>query len=111
MILVDASVWIELLGGRLQPPTADQLSLLVTCGPIVQEMLQGSRSGSASETFRDRFLALPCISDPLVGGLLDRSDRHRQRRGDRHRDRETDAIARYTPLRQLQRQRCFCGGM
>jgi hypothetical protein len=123
MILVDTSVWVELLGGRIQPPTADQLSQFVTCGPILQEVLQGLRAGSASETFQERFLALPCLGDPLPFALFREAAaiyREGRRRGRTirsstdcliaaiaidngvpvwHRDRDFDAIAQYTPLR------------
>jgi predicted nucleic acid-binding protein len=123
MILVDTSVWIDLLGGRIQPPTADQLSQFVTCGPIIQEVLQGLRVGSASDRFQERFLALPCLADPVPLSLFLEADavyREGRRRGRTirsstdcliaaiaidngasvwHRDRDFDAIAQYTPLR------------
>lgn len=123
MILVDTSVWIELLGGRLQPPAPGQLLQFVTCGPIVQEVLQGMRSGSAGEAFQERFLALPCLNDPLPLGLFleaARIYREGRRRGHTirsatdcliaaiaidngvpvwHRDRDFEAIAQYTQLR------------
>ena len=43
--------------------TADQLAQFVTCGPIIQEVLQGLRPGSATERLQARFLALPCLAD------------------------------------------------
>lgn len=122
MILVDTSIWIELLGGRAEP-TADQLSQFATCGPIVQEVLQGLRAGSDSAAFQESLLALPCLSDPLPLGLfLDAAEIYREgrRKGYTirspldcliaaiaidngipiwHRDHDYDAIARYTPLR------------
>ena len=123
MILVDTSVWIELLGGRIQPPTPDQLSQFVTCGPIVQEVLKGLRSGNASDAFQEGFLALPCLGDPLPRGLfLEAAGIYREgrRRGCTirsatdcliaaialdngvpvwHRGRDFAAIAQYTPLK------------
>ncbi|HEV2419480.1 MAG TPA: PIN domain-containing protein, partial [Terriglobia bacterium] len=66
MILVDTSVWIELLNGRLGSKISEEeLVNFATCGPIVQEVLQGLRSEPASNAFRDAFLALPVLSDPL----------------------------------------------
>jgi hypothetical protein len=66
MILVDTSVWIELLNQRLgKALSADDLLRFVTCGPVVQEVLQGLREGPASRAFREAFLALPVLSDPL----------------------------------------------
>ncbi|HKS66411.1 MAG TPA: PIN domain-containing protein [Candidatus Acidoferrales bacterium] len=126
MILVDTSVWIELLNGR-RPTKISEARLLnfVTCGPIVQEVLQGLRVGPASDAFRDAFLALPMLSDPLSASLfLSAADIYRlgRNRGYTirsssdclvaaiaienrtpvwHRDRDYDAIARYTSLRTL----------
>ena len=41
MILVDTSVWIELLYGRLGARLSGQELLnFVTCGPVLQEVLQ-----------------------------------------------------------------------
>ena len=81
------------------------------------------RAGNASETFQERFLALPCLSDPLRLALFREAAaiyREGRRRGRTirsstdcliaaiaidngvpvwHRDRDFDAIAQYTPLR------------
>jgi hypothetical protein len=123
VILVDTSVWIEFLNGRITRPSSDQFTQFVTCCPIVQEVLQGLRSGNASEAFRENFLALPCLGDPLSRSLfLQAAEIYREgrRRGHTirssidcliaavaiengiaiwHRDRDYDAIARYTQLR------------
>jgi predicted nucleic acid-binding protein len=64
MILVDTSVWIELLSSRRAVPEA-QLVQFATCGPILQEVLQGLRPGVQSDAFRQAFLALPVLSDPI----------------------------------------------
>jgi predicted nucleic acid-binding protein len=126
MILVDTSVWIELLAGRpgfqIRP---DDLSLFVTCGPVVQEMLQGLRPGGASEAFRQAFLAMPVLGDPLpLNTFLSAADIYRQgrRKGFTirssvdclvaaiaiehkvpvwHRDRDFAAIARFTALETM----------
>jgi len=131
VILVDTSVWIELINGRLgRTLAADRLLEFVTCGPIVQEVLQGLRQDSASDSFRAGFLAIPCLSDPLPCGVfLQAADIYRQgrQRGFTirssadcliaaiaienkvpiwHRDRDFDVIARYTALhvsQQLER--------
>jgi predicted nucleic acid-binding protein len=123
MILADTSIWIEFLAGRGKLPTPDGLIRFVTCGPVVQEVLQGLRAGSASDAFREAFLALPCLSDPLPSRIfLKAADIYREgrRRGYtirssmdcliaaiaiengvaiQHRDRDYDTIGRYTPLR------------
>lgn len=123
MTLVDTSVWIELLAGRFERPTEDHFSQFATCGPIVQEVLQGLRPGRDGTAFQESLLALPCLGDPMPLGLfLDAAEIYREgrRKGHTirsttdcliaaiaiengipiwHRDRDFDAIARYTPLR------------
>jgi predicted nucleic acid-binding protein len=89
---------------------------------VVQEVLQGLRPGPESDAFRESFLAIPVLSDPIPLALfLSAADIYRQgrRRGltirssvdcliaaiaieNRvpvwHRDRDFTAIARYTAL-------------
>jgi len=123
MILVDTSVWIELLRRKpRQPVREEDLLRFATCAPVVQEVLQGLRPGIESSAFREAFLALPVLSDPLpLGVFLSASDifREGRRRGITirssvdcliaavaiencvpvwHRDRDFDAIARYVGL-------------
>jgi predicted nucleic acid-binding protein len=121
MILADTSIWINLLAGRVTIREED-LPNLVVCGPIAQEVLQGLKPGAVSDAFRDRFLALPVISDSTPLALfLSAAEIYRQgrRRGLTirssidcliaaiaiensirvwHHDRDFTAIARYTPL-------------
>lgn len=124
MILVDTSVWIELLNGRLGSKISErELVNFATCGPIVQEVLQGLRSTPASDAFRDAFLALPVLSDPLpASSFLSASEIYRLGRAKGytirssadcliaaiaieneatvwHKDRDYEVIARYTSLR------------
>ena len=125
MILVDTSVWIELLAGRLTKPSPDDFAQFVTCGPILQEVLQGLRPGRASAVFAEAFLALPRVSDPLPNSLfLEAAQIYQEgrRRGYTiraatdcliaavalanripvwHRDRDFEAIARFTSLAVL----------
>lgn len=128
MILVDTSVWIELINGRLGRRLGGDLLLqFVTCGPILQEVVQGLREIPASDSFRDSLLAIPCLSNPLPCGLfLQAADIYRrgQQKGYTvrssadcliaaiaienklpvwHRDRDFDVIARYTGLYASQR--------
>ena len=66
MIFVDTSVWIEPLSVRSRNNLAEEaLVQFVTCGPILQEVLRGLRPGLQSDTFREAFLALQLLSDPL----------------------------------------------
>jgi predicted nucleic acid-binding protein len=123
MILVDTSVWIELLNNGLRKglPT-EVLMHLVTCGPVAQEVLQGLREGPDSQAFREAFLALPVLSDPLpLSVFLEAAEVYRlgRRKGYAirsstdcliaaiaienrvpvwHLDRDFAAIARYTSL-------------
>jgi len=128
MILVDTSIWIELLNGRLgRRVTADDLVEFATCGPVVQEVLQGLRERPASQAFREAFLSLPVLSDPLPLGLfLEAAGIYRlgRRKGFTirsstdcliatiaienrvpvwHKDRDFRAIARYTSLETVER--------
>jgi predicted nucleic acid-binding protein len=123
MILVDTSVWIEMLSSK--PGFSireDDLPHFATCAPVIQEVFQGLRPEPAAAIFREAFLALPVLSDPIPLTLfLAAADIYRQgrRRGVTirssvdcliaaialanrvpvwHRDRDFSAIARYTAL-------------
>jgi hypothetical protein len=114
MILVDTSVWIELLAGKRGVSLReDDLPDLVTCGPVVQEVLQGLWPGPASDAFREAFLAVPILSDPIPLALfLSAADITIRSSVDCliaaiaienrvpvwHWDRDFTAIARYTTL-------------
>jgi len=66
MILVDTSIWIELLAEKRRRPIREEdLLRVVTCGPIVQEVFQGLKPGPQSDAFRRAFLAIPTLSDPI----------------------------------------------
>ena len=67
MVLVDTSVWIEVFRrpARLRLPAVADLEEVVTCLPVVQEVLQGFRDESAYRTAREAMLALPCVESPL----------------------------------------------
>jgi len=129
MILADTSVWIEILNGRRGVRLAEvELLQLVTCGPVVQEVLQGFRPGLAYDDFREAFLALPKVSEPLgLDTFLHAAEIYREgrRRGltirsatdcliaaiaieNRvpvwHRDRDYTTIAKYTGLEVFERK-------
>lgn len=66
MILVDTSVWIELLNGRMgKRLSPDDLLQFVTCGPVLQEVLQGLRDHPSSSAVRESLEVVPRIGDPL----------------------------------------------
>ena len=128
MILVDTSIWIELIRGRLKRGvSADDLLAFFTRGPVVQEVLQGLRDTPASDGFREAFWVLPRLSDPLpLVTFLEAAEiyRHSRRRsytvrsstdcltaaiafGNKvpvwHKDRDFSTIARHTPLQAVRR--------
>jgi predicted nucleic acid-binding protein len=124
VILVDSRVWIALFS--LRPPfRIEQLvdvNEIVTCLPIVQEVLQGVDDDYRFEDMRDVLYNLRAIEDPLTGELfheailLYRAARKHGvtvrssvdcliaasaiRHGATllHRDRDFDHLARITPL-------------
>ena len=127
MILVDTSIWIDLLARTPRHAIQEEeLFRFTTCGPIVQEVFQGLRPGPQSDAFREAFLAIPVLCDPIPLSLfISAAEIYREgrRRGitirsttdcliaaiaiDRgvalwHRDRDFSAIARYTPLVAVQ---------
>jgi hypothetical protein len=122
MILVDTSIWIGLLAGGRPKVAEEDLANFATCGPVVQELLQGLKPGPASDAFRQLLLAVPVLGDPVPLSLyLAAADIYRlgRRKGVTirssidcliaaiaienrvpvwHRDRDFSAIAAYTAL-------------
>ncbi|MBM4383884.1 MAG: PIN domain-containing protein [Deltaproteobacteria bacterium] len=125
MILVDTSVWVDVFR-RFRPLDLDaviDIGEVVTCLPVIQEVLQGFRDERAFRTARESMLALPCIESPVresvvleaVGlyrsarrsGLTIRSSTDcliaacaiRHDLEVLHRDRDFSAIAQVAPLR------------
>jgi predicted nucleic acid-binding protein len=124
VILVDTSIWISLLKSKPRAAiTPERLVTFVTCGPIIQEVLQGLGEGPLSNAFREDFLVIPRLSDPIpVAVFLQAAEIYQQgrRKGYTirssidcliaaiaiqndvpvwHRDRDYSAIARFTSLR------------
>jgi predicted nucleic acid-binding protein len=121
MILADTSVWVEFLQGKLAIAQEDFLRM-ATCGPVIQEVMQGLRPGAKSHAFLDSLLALPRLADPLpLARFQSAANLYREGRGRGytirsgtdcliaavaienrvpvwHRDRDYDAIAGFTPL-------------
>ena len=77
MTLVDTSIWIEVFRKNRPLDLTAQVPFddVVTCLPVIQEVLQGIREERAYRVARDAMLAL-------------------------HRDRDFAAISRISPLRQ-----------
>jgi predicted nucleic acid-binding protein len=81
MILADTSIWIEFLKGRTGGIREDTMFLLVTCAPVIQEVVQGLRPVPQSRRFEENFLALPCLSEPLpLSIFVEASEIYRQGR-------------------------------
>ena len=68
-VLVDTSIWIAILRGEIK---VDRMSYrsFVTCGPVVQEVLQGFDEDPVSLRYADLFLKLPRLTDPLPSELF-----------------------------------------
>ncbi len=67
MYLVDTSVWIEVFKKRspLNIESVVPFEEIVTCLPVVREVLQGFDDESAFRIARDAMLALPTVESPL----------------------------------------------
>ncbi|KAF0245388.1 MAG: putative nucleic acid-binding protein contains PIN [Planctomycetota bacterium] len=73
MILVDTSVWIEIFRARnpLAIESVVEFEEIVTCLPVVQEVLQGFQDERAFRVARESFLALPIVESPVTAGLVE----------------------------------------
>ena len=67
MVLVDTSAWIEVFRkpSRLAIESVVDFDDIVTCLPVVQEVLQGFTEEAAFRTARRAMLALPIVESPL----------------------------------------------
>ena len=124
MVLVDTSVWIEVFKKRDPIPLESFSSLeeVVTCPPVVQEVLQGFREERAFQRAREAMLSFPIVESPLPLGVFEeaaqlyRAARRtgltvrsgvdcliaacalRHRLPVLHHDRDFDVLARVSPL-------------
>jgi predicted nucleic acid-binding protein len=125
VVLVDTSVWVEFFRrpSRIDLPAVVDLDEVVTCLPVVQEVLQGFREEAAFALARDAMLALPLVEAPLQQELFEEAvSLYRSARAAGltvrssfdcliaacalrhgltvlHRDRDFDFLARVSPLR------------
>lgn len=67
LILLDTSVWIETFRRRnpLRLEEIVEFDQIVTCLPVIQEVLQGFRDEGAFRVARDAMLVLPVVESPL----------------------------------------------
>jgi predicted nucleic acid-binding protein len=124
--LVDTSVWIEVFRSRrpLDLESIVDFDDVVTCLPVIQEVLQGFRDERAYRRAREAMFSLPIVESPLPAGVFsDAVDLYRSaRRGGLtvhssvdcliaacairydlevlHRDRDYGALARVSAVRQ-----------
>jgi predicted nucleic acid-binding protein len=73
VVLVDTSVWIEVFRrpSRLSLDDVVDFDDIVTCLPIVQEVLQGFADERAYTVARDAMNALPVVESPLRRELFE----------------------------------------
>jgi predicted nucleic acid-binding protein len=67
VILVDTSVWIEVFRSRRPIDLEAKVDFdeVVTCLPVVQEVLQGFRAEDAFRRARAAMLSLPIVESPV----------------------------------------------
>ena len=126
MILVDTSVWIEIFRQRprLRLGSLVEFDEVVTCLPVLQEVLQGFGDEQAFRLARDSMCSLPIVESPLSFAVVEEAVglyRTARRQGLTvrssvdciiaacalrhgltvlHRDRDYPAIARISALQQ-----------
>lgn len=124
MILVDTSIWIEIFRKKssIRIESVVEFEEIVTCLPVIQEVLQGFREERAYRIARDAMIALPIVESPMEEslfieaaglyrsarrqGLTIRSSVHcliaacalRHDMPVFHKDRDYDILARISPL-------------
>ena len=126
MVLVDTSVWVAVFSRRspLDLEAIVPSDHIVTCLPVVQEVLQGFRDEISFRRARAAILALPIVESPLgLEVVLEGADLYRRARSVGltarspidcliaacairhdlevvHRDRDFPALARVSSLRE-----------
>jgi hypothetical protein len=71
--LVDTSVWIEVFRkrGDFRLESFVDFEEIVTCLPVIQEVLQGIRDERAFRLSRESMYSLPVVESPLAQGVFD----------------------------------------
>jgi predicted nucleic acid-binding protein len=83
VVLVDTSAWIEVFRHppRLVLEKVVDFDEIVTCLPVVQEVLQGFTTDTAYRRARESMLALPIVDSPMGEAVfLDASELYRRAR-------------------------------
>jgi predicted nucleic acid-binding protein len=73
MILVDTSAWIEVLRGRHRESFASVAPNreIVTCLPVIQEVLQGFDNVAVQSVARAALDGIPTLEEPLTRPVFD----------------------------------------
>lgn len=74
MLLVDTSAWIEIFRRPSRVTVAqivDDPDRVVTCLPVIQEVLQGFDDERTFQVARSAMYALPCVESPITPALVD----------------------------------------
>jgi predicted nucleic acid-binding protein len=126
VLLVDTSAWIELFRkpARIEIGQLGDLDEIVTCLPVIQEVLQGFTDETAFRTAREAMWSFPIVESPLGASVVEEAVglyRTARRAGFTvrsgvdcliaacalrhaltvvHVDRDFDLIARVAPLQQ-----------
>lgn len=73
-LLVDTSAWIELFRRSPAPAVAElvgEFDRVVTCLPVIREVLQGFGDESLYRAARTAMYTLPCVASPLSASVVD----------------------------------------
>ena len=76
MLLVDTSAWIEVFrrGSDVSlDDIVDDRDRIVTCLPVIQEVLQGFDDDRAYDIARSAMYAWPIVESPLSSAVVDRA--------------------------------------
>ena len=73
VVLVDTSIWVEVFRrpSQLTLGAVADLEEVVTCLPVVQEVLQGFRDERAFRIAREALLAFPIVESPLRSEIFE----------------------------------------
>lgn len=75
MVLVDTSVWVQTFRRRKPFDLEGVVSFeeIVTCLPVIQEVLQGFSDEHTFRTAREAMYSLPVVEVPLAGTVFDQA--------------------------------------
>ena len=73
MVLVDTSIWIDVFRkpSRLRLEEVADFDEIVTCLPVIQEVLQGFDREADYRRAREAMWSLPIVESPLGAGVID----------------------------------------